>query len=61
MTEKDTRFAGCTTVLGRPRLGGIAGRADAGKYAAFSLSVDTVSILSPICSLKKRRERSNTL
>jgi hypothetical protein len=43
---------------GRPRRGGSAGMAEAGKYAAFNRKVDMVSVLSPTCSLKNRRDRS---
>ena len=45
---------------GRPRFGGCATSTSGGDVQGFNLRVDTVSTLSPICSLKKRRERSNT-
>jgi hypothetical protein len=46
--------------FGLPLRGGKAGTADAGKYAAFNRKVETVSVFSPICNIKKRNDRSKT-
>jgi hypothetical protein len=45
---------------GRPRLGGCATVTSGGDVQGLSLRVETVSTLFPVCSLKKRRECSNT-
>ena len=45
---------------GRPRRGGIAASMSGGEWHAFRRSVETLSVLFPICSLKLRRLLSNT-
>jgi hypothetical protein len=63
LSQKKTTFLAARTAMlgGRPRRGGKAGTAEAGRYAALSLKVETVSDLSPICNLKYLKERSKTL
>ena len=48
------------SVGGRPRRGGIAGVVSAGVLAALRRSVETLSVLSPICRRKKWLDRSRT-
>ena len=45
---------------GRPRFGGTAAVVSSGVWHAFRRWQDTVSVFSPICSLKKCRLRSST-
>ncbi len=53
-------FCGGAAAGGRPRRGGWATAMSGGDLQAFNRSVETLSVLFPICNLKNRNDLSKT-